>query len=550
MRRRDFIKASFAASFAAASGSLIAAESRKKPNIVVIMVDDMGYSDIGCFGSEIETPNLDGLAKQGVRFTDFHNTARCCPSRASILSGLYPHQAGMGWMYKDHDLEGYQGHIHRNCVTIAEVLRPAGYFTAITGKWHVGRAIPSQIPTSRGFDRFFGCPTGAGFFYQPNKEVYLNDKLKYNSKSEMPEGFYTTHAWVDYGIQFAKEAFKQDKPFFYYLAHNAPHWPLQAPKETIEKYRKRYLCGWDELRRQRYERMKRMGILKEQWGLSHDKREDWDKLKNARYRWYKRGIPAWDELSEKEQKEQADMMAVYAAMIDEMDKSVGRLVDFLKEKGEYENTVFMFLSDNGGCAEGRAEAHNFGKNTGRLGGPESFIRCGRAWAHAQNTPFKLFKHYTHEGGIATPLIFSWPAKTKNKAGKINRTPGHIIDIMATCIDIADAEYPKKFHGNDIPPYEGKSLLPAALQDKPIERDAIFWEHEGNRAIRKGKWKLVSYVKEIRKFKTSAGWELYDMDKDKSEIHDLAQKYPEKVKELAELWEKWARRTKAKPWPWG
>jgi len=555
--RRDFIKALGLGSAALAiNGCMRPTESRtdkrQRPNIVLIMADDMGYSDIGCYGGEIRTPNLDGLAAGGLRFTQFYNTARCCPTRASLMTGLYQHQAGVGHMMADKGYESYRGDLNSRCVTIAEVLKPAGYSTYMSGKWHVTRyrgpeGPKHNWPRQRGFDRFFGTIHGAGSFYDPCSLTRDN--------TQIPPGddFYYTSAISDNAVKYIREH-KTENPFFMYVAYTATHWPMHALPEDIARYKERYDGGWDALRAERHKRMIKMGIVDKKWKITPR-----DKT-----------VPPWSEAKDKAWF--ARRMEVYAAMLDCMDQGIGRIVEQLKQSGKFENTLIFFLADNGGCAEEYGSRgpirpdpskdiplKPMDKNalqpdmqpkvtrdgrpvrTGRgvMPGPaDTYIAYGRPWANASNTPFRLYKHWVHEGGISTPLIAYWPKRIKAH-GELRRQPGHLIDIMATCVDVAGAEYPSEYKGNKITPAEGKSLVPA-FDNKPIQREAIYFEHEGNRAVRKGKWKLVS--------RHPGQWELYDIEADRTELTNLAQKYPEKVEQLKALYESWARRCGVQPWP--
>jgi arylsulfatase len=494
-----------------------------KPNIVVILVDDMGFSDLGCYGSEISTPNLDALAANGLRFTQFYNTARCCPTRASLLTGLYPHQTGVGHMVQDKKQPGYRGRLNENCVTIAEVLRGAGYFTAMSGKWHVGENF-DVVPWDRGFDRSLAVVgPGIGFYHAagPVQRLALNGKMLANDGPELPKDWYTTDVFTDYALKFIDVAQTEGKPFFLYLAYNAPHFPLQAPAEDIAKYRGKYKTGWDKLREQRYARQISLGIIDKAWPLSP--RPD--------------QIKAWDSLTAAEQDRFDQIMSIYAACVDQMDQAAGRVIADLRRRGALDNTLILFLSDNGGNAETGPDGILEGP--GAPGSATSKVYCGESWASLQNTPFRRYKHYIHEGGISTPLIAHWPAGIAAK-GELRTQPGHITDIMATCVAVSGAEYPAEFNVNAIPPMEGRSLLPA-FANKPIERDALYWEHEGNAAVRTGDWKLVRRGRE-------GSWELYDLKTDRTELNDLSLKHPEMVKELAAKWDAWAVRANVVPYP--
>lgn len=494
-----------------------------KPNIIIILVDDMGWSDISCYGSEIPTPNLDKLAGNGLRFTQFYNTGRCCPTRASLLTGLYSHQSGIGHMVDDNGVPGYRGFLNDRCVTIAEALRPAGYFTAMAGKWHVGDREQSMWPLQRGFDRFYGVPEGGGFYFKikKNRRVLMGNEVLYSGEKPTPAGWYSTDAWTEFGIKFIDESLAAKKPFFLYLAHNAPHFPLEAPPEDIVRWRGKYRQGWDVLREQRYRRQIELGVIDKSWPLSP--RPD--------------GVKAWEGLSE-EQKDRFDhIMAIYAAVMERMDRSVGVLVKALTERNALDNTLILFLSDNGGNAESGPDGRTGGP--GPWGSAESDVFCGQSWATLENTPFRRYKHYNHEGGISTPLIAHWPAGIAAK-GELRTQPGHLIDLMATCVDVGGAKYPAEVNGKAIQPMEGRSLRPA-FENKPIEREALFWEHEGNAAVRVGDWKLVRAGR-------NGEWELYDLAKDRTEIKNLATQEPERVKELAAKWDAWAERAQVKPYP--
>jgi arylsulfatase len=407
----------------------IPAKQASRPNIIVILMDDMGYSDIGCYGGEINTPNIDKLAKEGLRFTQFYNTARCCPTRASLLTGLYPHQTGIGWMTNDpgdkQDVErpyGYEGFLNRDCVTIAEAVQDAGYHTYMAGKWHLGYHKKEYWPLQRGFERYYGIISGATSYLKPHGDRSLT--LDNNPVEPEGDNYYTTDAFTNYAIRFIKEQ-KDNKPFFLYLAYNAPHWPLHAKQQDIQKYVGKYIKGWDSLRQERYKRQLEMGIIKEQWQLS-----DRDP-----------GVRAWDALTE-EQKRQLDYrMAVYAAQIDCADQNIGKVVDTLKGMGKFDNTLILFLSDNGGCAEPYKDLG--GGEFKRINDPNVWgsVSYGQGWANVSNTPFRLFKVRMHEGGISTPLIAHWPAQIKDQKGKLTDHCGYLIDIMPTILDVSGATYP-------------------------------------------------------------------------------------------------------------
>lgn len=543
------------AGFTFSSGYLLAAP---RPNIIVIMSDDMGYSDLGCYGGEISTPNLDGLAKDGLRYTQFYNTGRCCPTRASLLTGLYAHQAGIGQMTNDLKLPGYRGDLGRDAVTISELLKAAGYKTYMAGKWHVTTQLKpdgdkSNWPMQRGFDKFYGTIIGAGSFFDPWTLTRGNDAITPENDPEYkPEQYYYTDAISDNAVKFLKEHSKESKdaPFFMYMAYTAAHWPMHALEKDIAKYKGKYDGGYAAIREARYERMKEIGVI------------DGAELSPA--------PRAWKDVPEERRAWELRCMEVYAAMVDNMDQGIGRLVEQLKADGQYENTLILFLQDNGGCAEDRGrkprkhpaegvkpmapdelqtqmEPARSRKGHPVLMGPEtmpgpseSYIAYGQNWANVSNTPFRLYKSYSHEGGISTPLIAHWPKGISDRNG-FRSEPGHLIDIMATCVDLSGAVYPENFNGNAIQPMEGRSLVPGFGSVTGPER-ILMWEHYGCAAIRQGKWKLVR--------EKGKAWELYDIGKDRSELHDLAGSSPEKAKELEALWEENARRTRIYPSPGG
>ncbi|MEM8857658.1 MAG: arylsulfatase, partial [Chloroflexota bacterium] len=487
-----------------------------QPNVIVILVDDMGFADLGVMGSEIKTPNLDQMAQNGVLLTQMYNCARCCPTRASLLTGLYPHNAGVGHMGANLGTVAYQGHLREDAVTIAEVLQQNGYRTLMSGKWHVagekyiGRpeSWPSDqkksIPNNRGFDRFYGILDGVTHFFSPHYNLMENEA----SVGVIEDDYYFTDAITDKAIDMIGESVQDELPFFLYLAHTAPHWPMHARPEDIAKYDGVYNQGWDKTRAQRHEEMLSRDILQHRWPIS------------AR----DQSAPPWQEIEHKDW--EAAKMATYAAMVDRVDQSIGRLLDALKAHDQSDNTLIMFLSDNGGCAEFMAEdgwAKYFPDQThdGRKivmgnradvmpGGPLTYQSYDLPWANVSNAPFRLFKHWTHEGGISTPLIAQWPARFK--VSGVKHSPCHVVDIMATILDATGASYPAEYDGNAIQPTDGESFLPQ-LEGKDWDRQRpIFFEHEGNAAVRMGQFKLV------RQF--DRPWELYDMWADRTELNDL------------------------------
>ena len=510
------------------------ASQDNRPNIVLILVDDMGFSDLGCYGGEINTPNIDALAYEGLRFTNFYNTGRCCPTRASLLTGLYPHQAGVGRMVYNNYGGAYQGFLNNQAVTLAEVLGPAGYKTMMSGKWHVGHQ-PGQWPTDRGFERFYGIHIHVDSYYKVLKgcDVYLDGELLIPETDDpvnhlFPENdWYTTDVFTDYAIQFLNEESKDsDQPFFLYVAHNAPHFPIEAPDEDVAKYEGQYLDGWDELREEKFERMKEMGIIPIHSVLSPTENT------------------LWNDLDDADKKELDFRRAIYSAQIDRLDQNVGRLVEHLKKIGKYENTLILFMSDNG-CSN---ETGQFGMNweTHKIDNYEEWkeeggwsVSQGQAWANYSNVPFRLYKKYNHQGGIATPLIAQWPGKIENGGGYENRV-GHVIDIMATLEDIAQANYPSGYNGFDIKPKEGKSLIPYLTGEEREEHQYIYWEHEGNRAVRQGNWKLVA--------ESEKDWELYNLEEDPTELNNLIDINPDKAEQLRKAYTEWAQKNDVRDWP--
>lgn len=485
----------------------------------------MGFSDIGCYGSEIPTPNIDALAADGVRFTQFYNTARCSPTRAALLTGLYPHQAGMGHLDNiiHEGTKGTQGKLRDDCVTIAEVLNSAGYLTCMTGKWHLGQQNGTP-PWVRGFARALNSPKGGVYFRRQDdpSNLFLNGEKKKKTDPLFGDRWYSTDLWTTWGLKFIDDARAADQPFFLYLANCAPHFPLMAPAQEIAKFRDKYRDGWAKFRQERHRRQVELGIVDAKWPLS-DIPPD---------------VPAWDDLSDAEKDRFAHIMSIYAAMISRVDHNVGRLVAGLKERNQLDNTLILFLSDNGG----NAESGPWGRYEGASpGGPRSKVFLGQSWATLANTPFRRYKHFTHEGGISTPLVAHWPAGIPaERRGKLQPQPGHVVDVMATVVDVTGAKYPTEFNGHEIQPMEGVSLVPA-LAGAPLNRpNPIFWEHEGNRAIRRDQWKLV--------MKLGGAWELYDVEADRTEQHDLAAEQPERVAQLSAQWDAWANRADVDPWP--
>ena len=520
----------------------VSAESR--PNIVLIMVDDMGWSSIGSYGGMVETPTLDRLSKDGIRFNQFYNAARCCPTRATLMTGLHPHQVGIGHMtlpvksttdpktgepasyfaLTEEDRSdvpaSYQGWLNVDIPTLPEMLKSAGYATYMTGKWHLASGKSETWPLQRGFDRFYGHLAGTSHFFVPANLHRGNQPIQKDG-----ERYYITDAISDQAIEYLAEhdKAKDSEPFFLYLAYNAPHFPLQCMPEDFEKYKGRYMDGWDVLRPQRLDKQKRMGIVPESTKLA-------PRPEN---------IPAWESLSHEKKIEMDAIMATYAAMIDRVDQNLGKLVAHLEDSGELDNTLILFLSDNGGEAETGALGSFKYADLGKYGSGGN--KYGKGWASLSNTPFREYKHYAHQGGVQSPLIAHWPAGIdSNSKGKIFGQPSYLPDLVETCLDLADASRPKRKNGKPVPAGEGISLASVfKKQSASLHSGPFFIEHEGNRIARDGNWKLVSYF--------DKPWELYDLDTDRSESTDLTKRHPEIVKRLNQAYGVWAKRAGVVDW---
>lgn len=482
-------------------------DAAERPNIVVIMADDLGYSDIGSYGAtRIETPNLDRLADQGMRFTHFYNNAKCSETRASLLSGLYWQQT--------KNLE------QSNHVTLAEVLREEGYHTIHVGKWHV-----ADSPSERGFDRNFGFLNGAVNYFTGIGTGGQTDNWRLNGEPyDVPEAdFYATHAFTDYAVRFIEEASGTGNPFFLYLAYNAPHYPLQAPEATVDKYRRRFAAGWDSLRQERHMRQVSLGILPDQWKLTS---------RNATPAPQYPRVPAWEDVSMERRWSEDLKMAVYAAQIEEMDRGIGRIMARLEELGEKSNTLVVFLSDNGGCPFPKTQTPSVPP-----GPAESFHNYDTPWANVSNTPFRGYKRQAFEGGIATPFIVHWPAVIgATRRGQVTPQRGHIIDLMPTLVEVSGANYPLQYGGHEVLPMEGKSLIPILRGEERPGHDALFWQYKRHAAVQQDEWKLVALG--------GQPWELYHMTEDRTEVHDFAQERPEKRDALVQLYRTWADRVGA------
>lgn len=530
----------------------------KRPNIIIILADDMGYSDIGCYGGEIETPNIDKLAKNGLRFSQFYNASRCCPTRASLLTGLYSHQAGIGNMSFDQQTPGYRGYLTENTVTLAELLKKGGYSTGMVGKWHVANtnvkepkeeqiawlnhekayeqfAPLEQYPTSRGFDKYYGTIWGVVNFFDPFSLVNGTTPVK-----NVPKDYYYTDALNDTASAYIKQFSTKDQPFFLYVAHTAPHWPLQALPEDIRKYEEVYKAGWDAIRGRRYQKMIAQGLFPADKNILSP-------------RWA--GGRKWEENPNKDW--DAYAMAVRAAMIDRMDQGIGRIMETLKASGELDNTLIFFLSDNGASSD---DAQKYGPGLDRPGGtrdgreivypvdkkvlpgPETtFASTDNLWGNAANTPFRYWKVNSYEGGICTPLVAHWPAGVKAGKGSVTNQVGHVIDFMATVSELAAVPYPQKFKGHTITPVEGQSLVPVLKGQVRKGHEYLFFEHLNGKAVRYGDWKLVS-------LHGRSNWELYNIKEDRTELNDLSAQYPELVEKLKNVWMEWAKENHVLPKP--
>lgn len=545
LTRRQFMRTALLGSTAALmSAHLLSAGRRSRPNIVLIMADDMGFSDAGCYGGEIHTPNLDRLAAGGLRFTQFYNCARCCPTRASLMTGQYPHAVGLARNGRS---------LTRNGMTIAEALKRAGYETAMVGKWHLSQtpvlADPKlhqkwldhqhdpgrpfgpldTYPVNRGFDKHYGVIWGVIDYFDPFSLVEGTKAVE-----RVPEDYYFTDAITDKAVEYVHDCGASDKPFFLYFAHCAPHWPLHARAEDIAKYENTYAQGWEALRRDRFQRQLKLGLFEKE-------RAPLPAVQD-------RGAK-WADLSKQKKAYQSRKMAVHAAMVDRVDQSVGRLLETLEKTGQMDNTLILFLSDNGASPEApqqpgydRTGQTREGRRVkykdiplDELGSELSYTGIGVPWASAANTPFRYWKQESFEGGCHTPLIAHWPGGLKTRAGSVTHEIGHVMDIMPTCLDLAGASYPETCNGHKLTLVEGKSLVPTFAGKSREGHEALFFEHVGGRAVRMGDWKLVAFSR------TPEKWELYNLAEDQTETRDLAERYPERVEAMKTEWFAWAKR---------
>ncbi|MEQ8847462.1 arylsulfatase [Botrimarina sp.] len=479
-----------------------------RPNVLLVMCDDMGWSDLGCYGGEVETPNVDRLADEGMRFTQFYNNAKCTTTRASIITGLYP---------RGGSTHRYEELLRDDMLTVAEMLAPAGYRCSLVGKWHLGRG-EGVHPLDRGFHSYYGLLDGACNFFDPARPdpPYKGGRVRYFADgrrhvTEFPEDFYTTTAFTDRAIDEVRRGVESDGPFFLHVCYTAPHYPLHAWPEDIAKYRGRYIDGWPALRERRFARQKELGVVGDDWRLSP--------ADSRAYDWRTADHDFEDH-----------RMAVYAAMIDRMDREVGRLLSELDRLGVADDTLVLFLSDNGGCAEEPGGRDPAERNPGAA---DDYVAVGPAWGWAQNTPFRRYKSWMHEGGVRTPLIARWPGQVP--AGSITDQVGHIIDLAPTLVDLAEADPPRHRDGARVLPLEGRTLAPVLAGGDRQPPEELAWDFFGNAAIRQGDWKLVWD-------KLVGQWELYDLGQDPTEMNNLAADEPDRVEQLARAYNAWAKRT--------
>ena len=553
MNRRTFLTTASLATAGVLTGCRSAARAAKpqaadtagRPNIVLIMLDDLGFSDVGCYGGDVRTPHIDGLAKRGVRFTQFYNAARCCPTRASLLTGLYPHQVGL-------KVNGRS--LTRDGVTIAEALNGAGYQTAMVGKWHLsktprlkppkhhqqwidhqldpGRPFgpPDTYPAQRGFDRHYGIIWGVVDYFDPFSLVDGMDPVK-----DVPDDYYITDAINTRAVRYIREMARPNDPFFLYVAHTAPHWPLHAPEEDIARYRGKFTDGWHAMRERRYRRQVAMGLIDPK---THPLPDLMGKG------------PDWDDLSDDHRAMEAAKMQVHAAMVDRVDQGVGQIVEALKATGRYDDTVILVLADNGASPEDPADwgpgydrtaetrdgrkVRYKGYTPDELGAETTYAGIGAYWANAANTPYRYWKRESFEGGCHTPLIAHWPRGLRVKPGSFCDEPGHVMDVMPTCLELAGASYPKSYKGHAITPVEGQSLLPVLKGEGRPGHDALFFEHEGGKAVIAGGWKAVQPTR-------GNAWELYHLAEDRTETRNLADREPKRLKTLVARWQESAKR---------
>jgi arylsulfatase len=519
--------------------ALAAAAPSSRPNILLILADDLGYSDPGCYGGEIATPHIDRLAKGGVRFTQLYNTARCCPSRASLLTGQHPHRVGMGNMVGGAARPGYPGFtgvVSPSAPFLPAVLRESGYSTIMSGKWHLG----DPGPLARGFDDYYGMLHGFDSYWDASKYVRLPAD---RPSAQTAQPFYSTDAITDNALAMLSTARQSaSKPWFLYLAYNSPHFPLHAPKPLIDKYQQIYEQGWDVIREQRFTRMRQLGLIDRRWKMSPLSVVGPNRVSDING-WAEKQNPAWNAIPADRRKDLARRMAIFAAAVDRMDQNIGRVLSDLESRRELDNTLILFASDNGACAEwdpwgfdlrsGPENVLHTEAKLDEMGQPGTYHSYGSGWANACNTPWRLYKHYTHEGGISSPTVVHWPAGLKAKQGSIGNRPWHFIDVMPTLLSAAGAQTPTACEGVNMAPM---------LAGGTVNRGPLFWEHEGSRAVRDGKWKVTAVYPKGK-------WELYDIEADRTEQNDLAAQHPALVRKMVDMWEKWAKDNNVLPWIW-
>ncbi|HEV8081875.1 MAG TPA: arylsulfatase [Chitinophagaceae bacterium] len=503
----------------------------RRPNIVLILADDLGYSDLGCFGSEISTPNIDALANHGQIFTNFYTAATCSPSRAMLLTGTDNHIAGLGNMAehvqyfpKQIGKPGYEGYLNNRVVAVSQLLKDAGYHTYISGKWHLGMTA-DQSPTAKGFERTYSLLDACSNNFKPdvNSTSFWED----GHFTNYPDGQFSTDFYTDKMVSFIKEDHGDKKPFFLYAAYTAPHWPLQAPSKYIEKYHGRYDIGYDSLRSLRFHRLQEKGIVAANVSLP-----ELPAVKGSLYYITRDPLPEWKSLGKEEQRIEARKMEIYAGMIDNLDYNIGRLIQYLKEIDEYDNTLFVFLSDNGPDAFEFNETPDKHNPYPYMGTANSFIAYGPQWAHASSAVNSFYKGYSAEGGIHTPMILKMPFQKEGNG--IITAFGTIMDLAPTFLDLAGTTYPSIYKGKKITPYKGASLLPFLTKKKSYVHNDDYvmgWELFGRCAIRQGKWKITKIEPPFG----NGEFEMFDMEKDPTESHDLSKQYPDKYKQMLDHW---------------
>jgi arylsulfatase A-like enzyme len=510
-----------------------------RPNILLIVADDLGYSDVGVFGSEITTPNIDALAAEGMLLTQFHVSPNCGPTRGAMMTGVDPHRAGMGGNHEvaapnQKGQAGYEGYLRKDVVTVAELLRDAGYHTYMTGKWHLGKG--ENNPASRGFEKSFALLNGGASHWADQGAIIPGSKTRYISDGELvddlPEDFYSSAWYTDQLISYIETPNNDQAPFFAYLSFTAPHNPLHAPREYIDKYRGRFDGGWDQLAAERLARLRKLGLAGE------------TQEPQPRPAW----VLAWDELSPQQQAARARDMEIYAGMIDYMDESIGRLLEHLRQSGKYDNTLIVFMSDNGPSRTSIQDYMALGGESGAFfsaldnsldnkGLPGSSTDIGPGWAYAAATPLRLFKGYVAQGGIQVPAVIKLPGDMASAGSRTDQLT-HVMDLMPTFLSVAGADYPSAYHGHSIVPLQGQSLMPM-LRDElstAAEPRELGWSAYGMDAYRQGDWKVLRLPEPYG----NGEWQLYDLSADPGELHDLSSEFPGRAAALAKFWEAYAK----------